>query len=92
VVLIEVTKRDILRGRRQATDACPVARALKRALGLECEPSVEEGRIRVFGRCYKAPRSVTRFVRRFDKLGHAQVQPFRFRLEISSDALATTET
>ena len=77
---IHVTQDDIYRGNRRNCNYCPVARAVARATS---ESEVYVGgdifiRKNEHGSVYHAPRSVRRFIRRFDK--GLPVAPFTFIL------------
>lgn len=80
--LVQVTPNDIRTGNRKCKSTCPVAKAIDR-LGycsvvfpdmLFCR---ELGSL--YPKLYKAPRSVTRFVKAFD--AGKPVKPFNFFLE-----------
>lgn len=77
--LIEVTRKDIRQGKRWASRSCPVALAIQRQTGEDC--LVKNACIVAQGKFLpiKSPRSVSRFVRRFD--AGKRCQPFRFYLK-----------
>lgn len=84
--LIKVEQRHINRGVREDADSCPVARACNAAkLGYEFSAKGETLDFKRGGDYYlptTAPRSVQRFIKRFDKLGRKAVKPFNFYLEL----------
>ena len=81
-ILIHVTRADIARGVVEDPDRCPVALALRRQGFSDAwvvETSLHFPLWPRGARTVTAPRSVRRFVRRFDT--HKDVAPFSFRLE-----------
>ena len=81
--LIKVTQKHINKGCKYAENGCPIALALAEALGT---PKVAAGDlgIKIAGTVYESPRSVARFVSKFDKLGKKGVKPFNFILDYDS--------
>ena len=79
---INVTKRNIEKGKRKSCGACPVALALRRTFKVT-EVSVAS-RIVIFGlspqACFETPDEVLRFMDRFDR--RCKVEPFSFELEV----------
>jgi hypothetical protein len=84
-ITVNVTQRDIERGIRSKCSDCPVALAVKRALGK---------RVKVFSgvstsylyldhnkKPFPLPASAVEFIDRFDS-GH-KVEPFTFKLKLS---------
>jgi hypothetical protein len=78
-MIVRVTKKHILHGECGSLCKCPVALAIHDAANCG-HVNVTTARVIVDGTQVKAPRSVSRFVQRFD-LGE-QVKPFAFRLSI----------
>ena len=86
--VISVTQKHINKGHREQRDSCPVALAL---LGNGFD-SVSVDEFSIDGRhsdegdtgfvSFESPRSVARFVRKFDRLGKKAVKPFNFKLNI----------
>lgn len=80
-MLIEVTQDDINSGRERNSDLCPVAKALGRYVKL---PSVglwhifynTENKLKIAN----MPRSVMRFIKKFDN--NKPVKPFKFYLRL----------
>lgn len=83
-MIVKVTKQHILCGEQEDTAFCPVALALK-DIGAKF-PEVDYGRMKdtETGVSFHCPRSVQRFVKRFDKKGKKAVKPFSFKLKIIS--------
>lgn len=75
---IRVTRDCINKGVRQNTTSCPIARALKEAGCRRVRVGV--GVMEFNGRSYGVPKSVARFVSRFDN--GVAVWPFSFRLPL----------
>ena len=83
-----VTQRDINSGATSSPTNCPVARSLRRALGLkENQVSVTGEEISIKSKDYLAPQSVTDFVAIFD--ARFDVEPFSFSLPIRKRAKKT---
>ena len=78
--IISVKAKHIKMGNRGDSGSCPVALALKELGFNKAEVGDKAFDIFVtgFGHTFKAPRSVTRFVRNFDQ--HKKVKPFNFKL------------
>jgi hypothetical protein len=76
-VLVSVTHQDVKQGRCGSFDGCPVALAVRRAVGT-ASVDVRRGRIRVGRQAFRLPRSAYRFIQKFD--GGYQVSGFGFRL------------
>jgi len=76
----QVTRKHIREGKPNMLKACPIALSLKEAIG--CETPVIAGAevVRIGGDFYDLPRSVQRFIKRFD--AGKPVKPFRFRLDL----------
>lgn len=74
--LISVNEEDIQRGERTQAESCPVALALYRELNPGVPILVYGDTIWIGLGLYKAPRSVSRFVKHFDRTGKGK--PFRF--------------
>ena len=90
--LMKVTQTDINKGCRAVNFNCPVARAIRRQYTnchycsvyydatveiLVIDPKTANSKMET----YKLPRSVLRFIKRFDKFGKKAVKPFNFYLE-----------
>ena len=94
---IEVTRRDIMRGRRNSALSCPVAVAIGRAPGVRCVEvapcTTHDDTTQPLWACFKdkerrlrevlLPEHVNQWVRQFDERGVGN--PFEFDLEISDD-------
>lgn len=79
---VEVTERDIRRGKQESCERCPVARALRRASGKRgwfVLPDYIEGPIRRYPLRGRLKR-VARFIERFDSGERGTVKPFTFSL------------
>lgn len=83
-MIIKVTEEHIKRGKRYKGLQCPVALAIKEQLGykaLVCGVSVDfllpnrMGQLSV-----TVPRSVQRFIKKFDAEGRSAAKPFNFTL------------
>lgn len=88
--LIKVTQRDINSTKKNYdSDSCPVARAIQRELGdrVCVEHSYYRDAITIeFGGLeLVAPRSVSRFVKKFDNKGKKAVKPINFYLNIEEN-------
>jgi hypothetical protein len=80
-----VTKTDIRKGEDGNGHNCPVARSIRRKLGLRSQDVAVTGlEVEIKGREYVAPQAVDDFVNRFD--GHYGVKPFSFVLPIKRRA------
>lgn len=77
--LITVSSGDIRQGKRWRAQSCPVALALQRQLGDVFMVSGSVIRVLGSGLKINSPRSVRRFVKRFDK--GCPCKPFRFYLK-----------
>ena len=73
----QVTGKHIREGKPNILYACPIALSLNEATG--CATSVGVEVVRIGGDFYDLPRSVQRFIKRFD--AGKPVKPFRFRLD-----------
>ncbi len=85
-MIIKVTQKHINEGIREDSCMCPVALAIKDRLAGRCSVSavdVEEHYIFTGSAHCAAPRSVKRFINRFDKNGRNSVKPFNFKLNIN---------
>ncbi len=83
-MIVSVTKAHIKAGKRYDCEECPIALALYDATG-DAYVAVTRDNLQVGPfKSYKAPRSVSRFVKRFDT--NKKVKPFRF---ILSERLVT---
>lgn len=81
--LIQVTQKHINKGKKQAYDRCPVALAVKDAGYSYAEVdqvTIEFGYELWNYSSMVPPRSVKRFVRKFDEKGRKHVKPFNFFL------------
>lgn len=78
-MLVKVTKLDIKRGDRLNPVRCPVARALRRALGYSRKVRVGFYTVKMFGKVELLPPPVIRFIEDFDS--GAVVAPFSFRIK-----------
>lgn len=76
-VMVKVGPLDIKRGWRCSPGHCPVARAMKRALGSR-HMHVATEYWDVDGAVFPNPREVTLFIKRFDR--GQPVKPFTFRI------------
>ena len=88
--LIKVTQRDINGTKKNYdSDSCPVARAIERELGdrVCVEHSYYRDAITIESSGFEvtAPRSVSRFVKKFDNKGKKAVKPFNFILNIEEN-------
>jgi len=82
--LIVVTKTDIRKGIQSSVHNDPIALAVSRALkASKVVVGVEDLAVGDFPTAdtYALPRSVQRFIRRFDTKGKKAVTPFRFYLD-----------
>lgn len=79
-IKICVTKKDIENGKRREANKCPVSLAIKRTT--KTPVNVTRNYVRYKGYAYAVPRSVNRFIQKFDKTGLGV--PFNFNLEIPS--------
>ena len=82
--VIEVTQKHINKGCKDEPYRCPVALAIKDKTqeGIAVyNNSFSDGIYGPLHNEYKYPRSVRRFVAKFDALGKKAVKPFRFILE-----------
>lgn len=80
--LIEVTQQDIDKGIRGNSCACPVAWAIRSAIGDgDIEIRVGEDLITVGNAQVPVPKIAYRFIRAFD-YGLYSVEPFTFTLEV----------
>lgn len=75
--LIKVRRKHINEGRPSAAESCPVALAIEDS-GFRFPDVGGAGLIFVDGKKYKEPRSVTRFIAKFDE--GRKVKPFNFFL------------
>lgn len=73
---INVTEEDIREGKRCNPCECPVARAIKRDLGLTCAVAVQSWKISFGDYWIDTPQMVKDFVNRLDQRYH--VEPFSF--------------
>lgn len=77
---ISVTADDIAQGVRKSICGCPVARATRRALGLQDSMVCVFGAIYIRGVPVEPPLAVDRWIQAFDDGG--KVSPFTFDLEV----------
>lgn len=95
-MMIEVTAADIRKGKRSDYHFCPVALAINRQTGITS--CVDDKWLELYlpGRfpdTFKVlPRSVRRFIRKFDKHGRKAVEPFSFRLPFRKSELLKAQT
>lgn len=91
---VTVTRRDIVLGERNSPCECPVARAIKRAFGVDyvdVRPSFSYGSPRVFldsshARVAPLPDVAATFARAFDDgafVDRFRAEPFSFELEVA---------
>lgn len=84
--IISVKKKHIKNGIRDEVDSCPVALALKDAGYTEANVLGDAGWVRETYDSNRVdvafPRSVQRFVNKFDLKGKNKVRPFNFKLNI----------
>lgn len=89
IVTIDVTRDDIDQGVRTDCMQCPVARAIRRALGLDYDVSVGPSDMDLGQHTYLSvltPAHAAAFMGHFDA-GHP-VAPFRFELNVPDDLMA----
>ena len=84
--VIEVTQRHINKGKKGERKACPVYYAINEATGKDIGVGDESFDFiydydKYRYTYFKFPRSVKRFVAKFDELGRKAVKPFRFILQ-----------
>ena len=84
-MIVQVSKGHIKRGTACSSLYCPVALAIKCAIEFRSDVVVSpknrdlRGGIKIGDKHYLAPRSVERFVKRFDHI--KPVKPFNFKLK-----------
>lgn len=78
--LIKVTQKHINKGKPSKSCLCPVALACQDTFGI-LNVNVILGIIDVGCNPLRSPRSVDRFIKKFDKHGKKAVKPFNFYLE-----------
>lgn len=88
---ITVTRNDIRNGVVSDGGQCPVARAIRRVTHARAI-TVGDTTITVRGEAFSAPKSVTRFVHRFDDMGTKSVKPFSFSLPLPVTKRSTKKT
>ena len=71
-----VTRKDIKTGKKDNCQLCPVALAMKRALGAEVQ--VLMGKYQFQSAAHELPYKVTQFIKRFDD--GLPVKPFSFNI------------
>lgn len=77
-VTIRVTARDILKGRRDSTTLCPIARAARRDLKMPLLGVIPEFICLESGFLFSLPPSAREFIQAFDAGG--PVTPFQFEV------------
>jgi hypothetical protein len=82
--VISVTQKHINKGIREERDSCPVALALlDNGFDFVSVDQISiDWRINNNAVNVASPRSVARFVTKFDKLGKKAVKPFNFKLNV----------
>lgn len=85
-IKVAVSQTDIKKGRKYAADSCPVALAVKRAIGRTAY--VTSTTVLINGVCYMMPHAASTFVRAFDSNkidSNKVVKPFRFTLKLKRE-------
>lgn len=83
MIKISVKQKHIKAGMQGSCYWCPISQAIRDGLKIKEIAFVTTGEwsISVIDNKYKTPRSVVRFIRRFDELGKSAVKPFNFFLD-----------
>lgn len=77
-MLVSVTRKHIKNGNPISPSSCPIALALRETC--ETEQTIRVyNQVEIGGREYYLPRSVLRFINRFDN--EKSVKPFRFKFD-----------
>jgi len=79
-MIIHVKRKHIRAGHKCQPRSCPIALAIEEQWGCDMI-YVDENQISIDNyNGYHIPRSVVRFIRKFDKKGKVTVRPFNFKL------------
>lgn len=86
-IRVRVTQKDIACGKKDNAASCPLAKAVRRRLGVRsAEIDGFSADINTGAVTLPLPKRAVRFVNRFDWYGRESVKPFSFALKLNKKA------